>query len=687
VSVLDCGALLRMRRIYVHWLRCGCAGWFPFAPLFLFLTCAAAENLTRGPYLQSGSHTNITVRWRTDLGVVGRVRYGVSLADLNLFVDEGASTGEHEILLRNLLPDTKYYYSIGTASTTLAGSNSNYFFVTAPVPATLKATRIWIIGDSGTGTSSQINVRNAYETFTGTRHTDLWLMLGDNAYASGTDVEYQNTVFNIYTNLLRKSVVWPTLGNHDTAQSTNNNDSYPYFNIFTLPKNGEAGGLGSGTEHYYSFDYGNIHFICLDSMTADRSVPNVNGMAGWLTNDLANTTADWIIAYFHHPPYTKGSHDSDSYSDSGGALVQMRTNIIPLLEQGGVDLVLSGHSHSYERSFLIDRHYGYSPTFSVTNKIDGGSGREGATGAYKKPEGGPVEHQGAVYAVVGSSGQTSGGTLNHPAMFISLNNLGSMVLDIASNRLDAKFIRENGTTNDYFTMIKLNYAPIASNQTVTVNGDFPTNLLLRASDINGDAFTFVTNDAPSRGLVLNFNPASGAFTYLPAHGFSGSDSFTFKVNDGLTNSTDASVNLNVLPAADGNANGLPDYWESMFGVVNPSDDVDADGLNNLQEYYANTNPTNSASVLKITDVICDGGGHATLTWSAIGGTRYRMSYCDADGNGSFTGTFTDLVRAATLEINPASVGTASTQSFTDEFTLTSGPPVAGARYYRVEVVR
>jgi len=644
-------------------------------------------NLTRGPYLQDGSHTNITVRWRTDASDIGRVCYGTNLANLNLCADESTVTGEHEIKLTNLLPDTRYFYSIGTAAATLAGSNVNYFFVTAPTAGTPKPTRVWVIGDSGTGTANQIAVRDAYETNAPARHTDLWLMLGDNAYNSGTDAEYQNTVFNIYTNLLRNSVVWPTLGNHDTAQATAYNDTYPYFSIFTLPKNGEAGGFGSGTEHYYSFDYGNIHFICLDSMTADRSVPNVSGMAGWLTNDLANTTADWIIAYFHHPPYTKGSHDSDSYADSSGALVQMRTNIIPLLEQGGVDLVLSGHSHSYERSFLLDRHYGYSTTFSTTNKLDGGSGRENDTGAYKKPTGGPVEHQGAVYAVVGSSGQTSGGTLNHPAMFVSLNNLGSMVLDISSNRLDAKFIRENGVTNDYFTMLKINYPPVASNLTATVNGDFATNLLLRASDINGDVLTFITNSLPTRGLVLNLDPASGAFTYVPAHGYSGADSFTFHVNDGQTNSADANVNLTVLPPADANTNGLPDYWEAIFGVLNPDNDADGDGLTNLQEYFANTNPTNAASALRITDVTCDGSGHATFTWATVGGTRYRVSRSDADSNGSFTGVFTDLVRAVTLEMDPATVGATSTQSFTDDFTLTGGPPANGARYYRVQVVR
>jgi hypothetical protein len=127
---------------------------------------------------------------------------------------------------------------------------------------------------------------------------------------------------------------------------------------------------------------------------------------------------------------------------------------LPILESAGVDLVLSGHSHSYERSFLIDGHYGSSTTFTASMKKNGGSGRTDGTGAYRKPTYGVAAHEGAVYAVAGSSGQTSGGLLNHPAMFVSLNSLGSLVLDVNGNRLDATFIDQAGVRRDYFTIVK-----------------------------------------------------------------------------------------------------------------------------------------------------------------------------------------------------------------------------------------
>jgi len=411
-----------------------------------FATNAEAASVTRGPYLQSGTDTSLVVRWRTDVATDSRVRYGDAPGNLTSLVDLPAVSREHEITLENLSPDTVYYYAVGTTAGILAGGDASYFFFTPPMAGVPKPTRIWVLGDSGTADANAAAVRDAYYAFTGDRHTDLWLMLGDNAYDDGTDSDYQRAVFDMYPTMLRKSVLWPTLGNHDGHTADSGTQSGPYYDIFTLPRNGEAGGIASGTEAYYSFDYGNIHFIVLDSFDSDRSP--FGAMLTWLQADLATTTQDWVIAYWHHPPYSKGSHDSDS----DGGLVDMRENALPVLEAGGVDLVLSGHSHSYERSFLIDGHYGSSGTLVPSMVVDGGDGRETGDGAYQKP--GPVAHEGAVYTVAGSSGKTSGGSLNHPAMFISLNVLGSVVLNVDGNRLDTTFLESTGAVRDTFTMLK-----------------------------------------------------------------------------------------------------------------------------------------------------------------------------------------------------------------------------------------
>jgi hypothetical protein len=339
-----------------------------------------------------------------------------------------------------------------------------------------------VLGDSGTANASAAAVRDAYLNVTGTQYTNLWLMLGDNAYNSGTDSEYQAAVFNMYPTMLRISPLWPTLGNHDGASADSATQTGPYYNIFKLPKSGEAGGLSSGTEAYYSFDYGNIHFICLESFETDRSATGT--MMTWLQNDVNSTSKEWIIAFWHHPPYTKGSHNSDTEIE----LIEMRQNALPILEQAGVDLVLTGHSHSYERSYLIDGHYGLSTTFTSSMKKDGGSGREDGTGAYEKPTDGLAPHEGTVYAVAGSSGQISGGTLNHPAMYISLNSLGSMILEVNGNRLDAKFIDQTGTTKDYFTIVKGGVPQTPANLAASAASSSQINLNWTDTSNNEDGF-------------------------------------------------------------------------------------------------------------------------------------------------------------------------------------------------------
>src|SRR5215208_3678549 len=446
----------------------------------------SSASVTRGPYLQIGTPNSTVVRWRTNIATDSRISYGTTQGSLTTNADNATQTTEHEVVLSNLSPATKYFYSVGSTTQTLAGNDTSHFFVTSPVAGTASPTRIWILGDSGTANANAQAVRNAYLNFTGSTHTNLWLMLGDNAYETGTDSEYQAAVFDMYPTTLRQSVLWPTIGNHDTAQSTNPPASLPYFSMFTLPANSQAGGMASGTEKYYSFDYANIHFICLDSMTSDRSA--TGPMASWLRSDLASTTRQWTIAFWHHPPYSKGSHDSDT----DPILAEMRQNFLPILEEAGVDLVLAGHSHSYERSYLIDGHYGTSSTFTNAMKKDGGSGRADVTGAYNKGTLGPGPNEGSVYAVAGSSGQIAGGTLNHPAMFISLNNLGSMVLDINGNTLDAKFLRENGAIADYFRIVKGAVAPVPpaapTNLTATTFSSSQINLLWTDNSDNESGF-------------------------------------------------------------------------------------------------------------------------------------------------------------------------------------------------------
>ncbi|MCB9881769.1 MAG: metallophosphoesterase family protein [Planctomycetes bacterium] len=389
--------------------------------------------LTRGPYLQSQSETAITLCWRTNTPTSTYVRYGTP-GLVNQSVSDPTPTVDHQVRLAGLLRNTTYRYVVGTTTTELIQEGPRYEFRMPPPRGVHQPIRVWVLGDCGTGSYEALAVRDAYQNVTGTAHTDLWLMLGDNAYYYGHDSEYQAGVFDVYGEMLARSCLWPALGNHEVF-------TQDYLNIFSLPSQAEAGGVPSGTEHYYSFDYANVHFICLDSFASDRSIGGA--MWTWLRADLAANDQDWTIAYWHHPPYTKGSHDSDIEAP----LYEMRERFVRELEDHGVDLVLGGHSHSYERSYLIDGHLGPSFTWDPSFRKDPGNGRPGSDGAYVKAA---VPRAGAVYAVAGSSGLTGGGPLNHPAMVYSANRLGSMILEIDGRTLSGYFLNEIGAIDDWF---------------------------------------------------------------------------------------------------------------------------------------------------------------------------------------------------------------------------------------------
>jgi hypothetical protein len=410
-----------------------------------------STTLLRGPYVQMTTKTTAILRWRTEEPAFTQAWIGDEPDDLGDEIINFDTTTEHSVQLRNLTPGTRYYYAIGDGIGQLAGG-ADYYFKTSP--ATPQPTRIWVIGDSGTagvGNFGSWLVRDAYYAYAGSRDTDVWLMLGDNAYGVGTDYEYQLAVFDTYPTLLRQSAVWSTLGNHETYAPLPGG-GLSYFDIFDFPTQGEAGGVASGTENYYSFDYGDVHFVCLDSELSVREPGSP--MLTWLEEDLAANAKEWVIAFWHSPPYTKGSHDSDNLFDSGGNMAQMRANVNPLLERYGVDLVLGGHSHDYERSFLMKGHYGFSWELAPTMVLDRGSGQVEDTGAYLKATSGPHTGEGTVYIVAGSSGWATFQTGFHPIMHAAHLTRGSLVIDVDDGRMDVRYLRDTGTIDDHFTILK-----------------------------------------------------------------------------------------------------------------------------------------------------------------------------------------------------------------------------------------
>jgi len=468
--------------------------------LALSVNCLIAQTVSRGPYLQQATPNSIIIKWQTSSATNTKVNYGTVQTNLSSSVTNTVSSTNHEIKITGLLPYTKYYYSIGSTTSTLVVAASDVFFRTMPNYGQKGDYRFWVIGDAGTGDNNQRDARNAFLTYNNNRNIDGWLWLGDNAYDGGFNSEYQSNVFsnNTYENQLKNTVVWPAAGNHDYNNHIPFSPSPAYLDIFSLPSNGECGGVPSGTEKYYSYNYGNIHFIVLESYDESRS--STGPMATWLQSDLNANTQPWVIAYWHHPPYTKGSHNSDNSNFLDGELVDIRQNIIPILEAKGVDLVLNGHSHVYERSYLLDGHYGYSSSLTPAMKKDNTSGSYPTSCAYHKNTKATSSHKGTVYVVCGCSGKndaTPSSGWPHPAMYKYTNTVyGSMSIDVKDNKLEGKFITSTGNVFDSFTIIKnaggSKTYTVCPNEAITLKSTFPDKVNWFPSSQQSDSISIST---------------------------------------------------------------------------------------------------------------------------------------------------------------------------------------------------
>jgi len=290
----------------------------------------SVPGLERWPYLGLTATDGMTVAWGGPFDATeGRLVWGPDGTYGSSAVAEVSnvpgSVGEQIALFSaratGLQPNTEYCYGVEVGGVLVA---SGLRFHTRPVHPDAPV-RFTALGDFGAGTEDQVRV--ATEMTGWLDDADLWMTLGDNAYSSGLWHEWQDNVFEPHREQLHRVPAYLVPGNHDW------NDDLglePYFGNWFLP----------GAENYWSFDYGPVHFVGLDSeMGILETGPG--SMVEWLEADLAAADKPWTIAIWHHPVLT--GHD-----DRVGHLL-MILRAIPVLQEHGVDLVLVGHDHFYQR--------------------------------------------------------------------------------------------------------------------------------------------------------------------------------------------------------------------------------------------------------------------------------------------------------------------------------------------------
>jgi acid phosphatase type 7 len=383
--------------------------------------------LPRQPYLQSVGASSAVVAFRTSASCTPLVRYGEG-KDTSRVAHASRSDRYHAVTLAGLKAGATHSYIVEACGSTTGVRQ----FRTAERAG--RAVQFTAMGDFGTGGSDQARVLALLGR--PTRHGELMLTLGDNAYSSGTDAEFQSHMFTPMAALLRQTPLFTAPGNHEYESS----GAQPYLDNFYVTANNPE-----HTEFYYSFDWGPVHFVSLDSSCA-IGYPgpcDPNRQMAWFEDDIAATAQPWKVVFFHHPPWSSGEHGSD---------LEMRRDYGPLFEEYGVDLVLTGHDHNYERSLPM----------------------KGDVVA-------PAGTRGVVYVVVGSGGASLRPFPGSPPSWSAYRDLvyGYLSVRADDSQLLGQLIDTNGIARDSFVIQpaapgQSSGLPIAARHQVPASAEWPS---------------------------------------------------------------------------------------------------------------------------------------------------------------------------------------------------------------------
>jgi hypothetical protein len=305
---------------------------------------ASQSGLLVYPYLGETTPTSVVVSWATSSAGESQVRYSLDQSYGNVVAAVSSTyNGKawHSATITGLTPNTTYYYKVYTGGYDLTPW-PEITFTSAPAPPAGRFTFV-ALGDSRPGASSSPSPGALAVAAEMARHSfDLALHTGDIVYRGGICSgsssswnQYIRAYFDLYQEGLGHTPFYPSMGNHELGDGSCGYQAYT--DVYSLPRNGPAG----HEEEYYSFDWGNAHFVALDT-NQDYKAGSIQ--YNWLVNDLQASTQPWKFVFFHYPAYSSGPH---------GSTGQVQTQLVPIFETYGVDVVFNGHDHDYERTCPI----------------------------------------------------------------------------------------------------------------------------------------------------------------------------------------------------------------------------------------------------------------------------------------------------------------------------------------------
>jgi len=295
--------------------------------------------------------TSRTIMWQSDNSEADAViEYRLEGAEKSqtigatdkAFTDDGSTTYIHEATLTGLTPNTKYEYRVGYG----ADRRSDWYRLET---AGASVYDVLIYPDSQSGDYSQWEEIVKSSALRNPR-TALYISMGD-LVDNGEHAYQWRTWLNSIKPLSANVPLATTLGNHEMyTLDWKMREPYAYLNYFAVPPNGNE----TFNRRYYSYDFGDVHYVVLDTMlyesnhedNHDTHHPDLYDVqVQWLRQDLMANTKKWTVVLMHRDPFQyafdrPGANRAVGFDDEG-------VLFMPIFDEFNVDLVLSAHLHSY----------------------------------------------------------------------------------------------------------------------------------------------------------------------------------------------------------------------------------------------------------------------------------------------------------------------------------------------------
>jgi len=347
------------------------------------------SHMLAGPYLIRVSQTQATVMWETSEPTKGVVQFGRT-ERLSRTAGENEAATTHNVMLQGLEPGTIHRYRLTD------GSEPGPVYAFRTAPRTDQPFRIGLATDMQSAHPQGPGLWNTGAQLLMDQEVQAVMILGD-MVEHCDKVEQWRAFFRRARGLFAHVPVYPVIGNHEIWPDHGNSHFFRYFDF-------------PDRKAVYHFDYGNAHVVCLDSTWIGRQSGWFD--TRWAAEVLQASSAEWQFAFFHHPPYS--ARPMPQYDYKGG------TAMLDVLARHGVDMVASGHMHTYERTYPM--------------------------------AGGKPDHtQGVVYLTLGGSGGSQPSTRNYPWALRAAPGNDVAVIDIEGKTLQYRRVREDGQVKDAAT--------------------------------------------------------------------------------------------------------------------------------------------------------------------------------------------------------------------------------------------